>query len=228
MSDQDHVLPVSKGPDQPNGRWVTAKDTDCVSSLAYEAGLFWQTVWNHAANAELKRLRDDPNVLLPGDAVFIPDRRLKEESCNTDQKHTFRRIGEPSRVVVFLNVNDEPLANRDFEMEVDGHTTTGKTKPDGSVELFIPGNAKKGLLKVHDGDGEHEFKLALGKLDPIDSIVGVQQRLLNLGYDCGPADGVLGPRTESALRRFQGDNKLAVNGQADQPTRNRLVEKHRT
>ncbi len=40
----------------------------------------------------------------------------------------------------------------------------------------------------------------------------VQQALGDLGYRPGPPDGVLGPNTVSAVRRYQGDNGLLVDG----------------
>lgn len=42
----------------------------------------------------------------------------------------------------------------------------------------------------------------------------VQQRLKDLGYDPGPVDGIPGKQTEAAVRRFQQDNNLPVNGVA--------------
>ena len=41
----------------------------------------------------------------------------------------------------------------------------------------------------------------------------VQQLLADLGYDSGPADGVVGPRTRAAIRAFQADVGLPVDGQ---------------
>ena len=39
------------------------------------------------------------------------------------------------------------------------------------------------------------------------------QGLLNdAGYDAGRADGIFGARTDSAVREFQIDNRLAVDG----------------
>ena len=36
------------------------KAGDCVSSVAFERGFFWETVWNHPKNSELKAKRKDP------------------------------------------------------------------------------------------------------------------------------------------------------------------------
>ncbi|HWL95469.1 MAG TPA: peptidoglycan-binding protein [Phycisphaerae bacterium] len=225
---EEQTVPVPRGSSAQGGRWHEALPGECISSLAADHGHFVDTIWNHANNAELKRRRVDPNVLLPRDAVFIPDKRPKEESGPTDQHHKFKRRGEPSKVVVFLMLNDEPLANKEYELTIDGKASTGTTDANGRVAMFIPGNAKTGVIKVKDDDFVHEYNLALGKLDPISSISGIQQRLNNLGYDCGKADGIIGPRTIAALERFQAAKKLEVTGKPDQPTKNKLQELHKT
>ncbi|MEY2429487.1 MAG: hypothetical protein QOJ40_2372, partial [Verrucomicrobiota bacterium] len=42
------------------------KDGDCLSSIAFSKGFFWETLWNHGDNSALKSKRKDPNVLSPG------------------------------------------------------------------------------------------------------------------------------------------------------------------
>jgi len=46
----------------------------------------------------------------------------------------------------------------------------------------------------------------------------VQERLTTFGYDPGPADGLMGPKTRSALRAFQEKSGLPVTGEADTQT----------
>ena len=41
----------------------------------------------------------------------------------------------------------------------------------------------------------------------------IQTALNTRGYDAGPADGVAGPRTRAAIRAYQRDNGLTVDGQ---------------
>lgn len=49
------------------------------------------------------------------------------------------------------------------------------------------------------------------------------QRALNArGYDAGPPDGVLGPRSRSAIRTFQAASDLGASGTLDAPTLERL------
>ena len=51
---------------------------ECLSSIAYECGFFPDTIWNHPQNAELKRKRNNPNALMLGDIISVPDKRIKE------------------------------------------------------------------------------------------------------------------------------------------------------
>ncbi|MGH9344902.1 MAG: peptidoglycan-binding domain-containing protein [Terriglobia bacterium] len=51
-----------------------------------------------------------------------------------------------------------------------------------------------------------------------DVVRKTQQRLQVLGYEPGPADGVMGARTTAALKKFQTDHRLSVTGVLDQKT----------
>ena len=54
------------------------------------------------------------------------------------------------------------------------------------------------------------------------NIETVQHRLVELGYDVGGVDGLLGPKTRAALRSFQADRGLAVTGLPDGDTQRAL------
>jgi hypothetical protein len=57
-----------------------------------------------------------------------------------------------------------------------------------------------------------------------EDVRAVQQRLLDLGYwQVGVADGLFGPQTEVAVRLFQEENGLAVDGIVGPQTRARLL-----
>ena len=43
-------------------------------------------------------------------------------------------------------------------------------------------------------------------------VAGIQSKLSGLGYDPGPVDGAMGPRTTEAIRLYQKDNSLLTDG----------------
>jgi hypothetical protein len=101
---------------------------------------------------------------------------------------------------------------------------TGTTDGDGVLRVFIPPDASSGKLTI--GPDEQVYELDFGKLQPIDTIEGVQARLNNLGYPCGPANGEMNDETRTALERFQRRFLLEPTGEIDDATREKLVEVH--
>ncbi len=54
------------------------------------------------------------------------------------------------------------------------------------------------------------------------SLRQAQQALNDMGYDAGPADGAMGPRTANALREFQAERGIPVTGRLDATTQAEL------
>lgn len=54
------------------------------------------------------------------------------------------------------------------------------------------------------------------------TIFELQERLNELGYKVGTVDGVAGPRTVEALKKYQSDNKLTPSGTVDPETIRKL------
>ena len=83
---------------------------ECISSIAFDHGFFWETLWNDPDNAELKSTREYPNVLLEGDRVTIPELRLHNENGGTEEKHRFRKKGVPAKLILrFLQEPEDDL-----------------------------------------------------------------------------------------------------------------------
>ena len=200
---------------------------ECMESIAEKHGFFWETLWNHSENAELKDLRQDPNVLLPGDVVQIPEKTEKEEDCATGELHRFLRKGVPAVLRLRLLRGGAPRAGVPFVLEVDGQSYSGTTDDEGRLEHSIPPNAMEGKLIVGEGEEQEEYPLELGAVDPIDEMTGVQARLNNLGYACGEVDGTLNDTTREALEKFQSKHGLEVTGEADDQTRAKLQVEHK-
>lgn len=203
------------------------KQGDCMSSIARRTGHFWETLWNDPANSELQAARNDPNVLLMGDQVTVPQLRPKQEPGATEMRHRFVRRGEPSKLRMQVLRDNQPLANQPYELIIDKTITrTGTTDPEGKIETPIPGDAKRGELFVGEEPKRYRYTLALGAVQPSDSLDGVQQRLKNLGFYGGSVDGNMNDDTRVAVKAFQEKQGLPVTGEADDATRDKLKEEH--
>jgi hypothetical protein len=192
------------------------KQGDCISSIAFEHGFFADTIWNHSNNAELKKKREDPNVLMPGDIVFVPDKRLKEVSEPTNQVHKFKCKNTPEKLKLQLLKEDKPRANEEYELEVDDLKFSGKTDSQGRLEQSIPPNAKQGKLILQKG--EEIYQLMLGHLNPHDEITGVQGRLRHLGFYFGSIDGKTSAEFEHAIQAFQISQDMEPDGELNAAT----------
>src|SRR3954471_8350258 len=93
---------------------------ESTNSLAKENGFFWKTIWDHPENAQLKSLRKDPNVLFADDDIFIPDLQTKHYDKPTEQRHRFRRKGEPCKLKLQLLKNGKPRANEAYVLNIEG------------------------------------------------------------------------------------------------------------
>jgi membrane-bound lytic murein transglycosylase B len=55
-----------------------------------------------------------------------------------------------------------------------------------------------------------------------DDVIALQERLNERGFDAGPADGIPGPRTRAAIRRFQKEQGMIADGFASREVLDRL------
>ena len=197
------------------------KQGECISSIAFEQGFFPDTIWDHPGNAELKKNRKDPNVLMLDDIVFVPDKQLKEVSKPTNAVHKFRCKNTPKILSIqFMNF-DTPLANLGYKIEIDGKKIEGTTNSAGWLKQAIPPNAKLAKLVLNNGS---IFELKLGELDPVDEVTGVQGRLHSLGFYNGSLNGQMDDETKSALRGFQHSHDLEETGENDDQTKELLIK----
>ncbi len=198
------------------------KQGDCIFSISFANGFFADTIWEHPNNAELKKERKDPNVLMPGDVVFVPDKRLKEVSEPTNQVHKFKCKNTPKMFRIQIVRLGIPVKDMEYKIDIDGVEKEDKTDGQGWIKpaAILP-NAKVAKLELADGS-KYEFNL--GHLDPIDEVTGIQGRLYGLSYYDGAINGQFDDKTKEALKIFQRSNKLEVTGEADEKTKNLLIE----
>lgn len=216
--------------DEPTGRSdYVVRPGDGMSAIAEAHGFFWQTLWDLPANASLKAARDNPEVLIAGDRLTIPDPRIKSVSRAIDQRHVFRRRGVPVRVVFTVaDAVDGPFANVRYTLAVGRNRYEGRTDGEGRLQQWVVPSAQHGELVVWPERPPFpetlRWRLKLGHLPPIGTVTGVQGRLNNLGFACGAQDGEIGPSVRAALVAFQRRYDLPESGEIDEATRVKLAE----
>jgi len=208
------------------GEYVVSEG-ECISSIAKETGHFWKTLWSEPRNAELREARQDPNVLLPGDRVTIPEVRPKEEPGETEARHRFVRRGEPAGLRMRIRGERGPRANQPFSLEVDGEPyAEGVTDANGVVATPLPPGARRGRLTVGEPPDRIRMRLHFGHLSPLNAPTGVAERLRNLGFLCGRPAEATPEQVRAALQTFQSRHGLPPSGELDAATRRELRREH--
>lgn len=187
---------------------------ECLSRIARDFGFSdYRIIYDHSENAEFKRRRPNPNLIFPGDRIYIPEREAKEVELSTDAVHHLE-IEIPKRrlQVRVLDMLGEPLRDTPYTLDLGADRLEDRTDADGVLEAMIPLSTEDAMLSI---DGM-SWALRVGHLNPVDDVdddvSGLQARLRNLGYDPGPLDGRLGKRTRAAIRAFQAARGLEVDG----------------
>jgi N-acetylmuramoyl-L-alanine amidase len=202
-------------------RDYTVRGGDCIASIAWAHGHDWRTIWEHSRNGSLREQRKNPNVLLGGDRVFVPERQLGTVSVRTGQKGSFELCGEPPMLRLAL---DEP--DRAWTIEYDdGTTETGTTNGSGLLEARLPLRARRATLRVETDAGPRVLVVGLGHLDPVSEVGAIQQRLRNLGFGC-EVTGELDEATRRVLAEFQERQGLDASGELDGATSDELARVH--
>jgi len=205
---------------------------ECLSSIAKKYGfVHWRTIYYHPENAEFRRKRPNPNLVYPGDCIFIPDKETKKTDRPTERRHIFELKGRKTLVRIRLEDGDrQPFTGKKFALAIGINKWEGATDGNGLIEQEVPADAEAGELTVwlNDSDASwgYTWELKIGHLDPPGEITGVQARLLNLGFYYGPVDGEWSQESQAALQAFQGKLGLEPTGAIDDATRKKLREFH--
>jgi peptidoglycan hydrolase-like protein with peptidoglycan-binding domain len=76
------------------------------------------------------------------------------------------------------------------------------------------------IIVCGENDGTRPVRRSAPTRQPL--VREAQRALRDLGYDPGPIDGVFGPRTRTALAKYQTSERLPVTGDLDAVTLERL------
>jgi hypothetical protein len=195
--------------------------------------LDWNTVYQHPKNAELRSRRRNPNVLLPGDKIYIPDIQSKRTACSTGRTHVFQLVGRHCVGIVLKDASGKPYANVKYTVTIGAAVRGGTTDEGGMLYEYVPKATEAAELKLPDlGLG---WTLKIGYLDPLHDqeqdapiITGVKARLRNLGFYAGEVDSNLDEDAKEAVKRFQRSalKREEPEGDLDAETRNALQQEH--
>src|SRR5215831_7706893 len=122
------------------GGYHIVKQGEHIPGLAFRFGfLDYRAIWDHPENAALKDERQNPNVLYPGDRVFIPDKNIRVADAATDRRHIYVLLHtEPLRLRIRIeNAYLGPVANTDCELRGEADPLPGSTDESGRVEFEI-------------------------------------------------------------------------------------------
>lgn len=209
----------------------TVQPGECFASIAARYGFDdYSVVYNHPANAKLKRIRPNPNVLFPGDVVAIPEPKPRELSLNTGRVHPVKvRLPKKELRVVIKNDRDEALASTPYSLQVDGRGTPeeGTTDGNGLLKHPVPAGTQSVVVQI----AELSLRMRLGWLAPLretqdHGVRGAQARLCNLGYNVGSIDGKLSRGTRTAIAMFQHDHEQPVDGELSPELIDQLLKEH--
>lgn len=209
------------------GTLHSVQQGESTTSLAFENGLFWKTIWFHPRNNQLRKLRSHPNILYPGDEIFIPAIEPKLVSRATGKTHRFVRVGVPEKLNIrFVDLDGQPYAGAPFQLTIDGKHTLGKLDGTGWLRVPVPPNARRGRVEIGQSGELASCDLDLGELDPITELSGVQARLRNLGFLNGTIDGQMSDEFRQAIREFREKTGLPEGEEIDDDFRKKLQETH--
>ena len=208
------------------------KPGDHLARIAAEHGFSsYMSLWTAGENAELRKQRKSPNILFAGDVVVIPDTTLTQKDAATEKRHRFVKIEH--RLTLRIDVEDAfraPVKNAAYEFFAEGATAESReTDGNGRVELDIPKSTERTKLVIRNaetGFSDVVLDVIVGGLDPIDTIEGQSQRLVNLGYLTKLAADRDAPELLSAVQEFQCDHSLTIDGRCGPATQGKLEKVH--
>jgi hypothetical protein len=202
---------------------------DYLTRLGYLRGFAPADVWDHPSNADLKALRKNMDILLPGDVLYIPEDPSPPSSLAVGSGNRFMARVPTVTVALTLRAEDKPLAGEPYELRGLGDPVSGNLDGDGKISIDVPVNV--GELHIFLPQRNELYPVRVGFLDPATERSGAWGRLSNLGYfGYLGAESVTDDAYRRALMAFQKDHAddcgLTATGELDADTSRALVTVH--
>ena len=204
---------------------------ETLTIIALESGIPAKDIWEHDKNTDLRTARPDPDVLAPGDVIFIPEDKRPELSFSPGTANKYKA----ELPAVQLNMKVAAHAGEAFVIRTpSGKAIEGTVGEDGSLQAAIGPLARH--VRLSFPQSAVEWEVAVGHLDPATLPSGARARLMNLGYMLSieelfgievaeAMDATTRPLSD-AIEAFQCDQGLPETGVLDQATADALVKQH--
>jgi hypothetical protein len=151
---------------------------DYLLSLAYRFSFDADAVWNDPKNADVKQARKDPNMLCPGDILYIPETKPTKYALAVGATNSF--VANPTLVPVTVTFADAAFASQACTIQELTNLGALATDAAGALTCSVPVTLEAATIHFTKLDMTHVLKI--GHLDPPDTLFGVYQRLQNLGF----------------------------------------------
>ncbi|WP_437729816.1 peptidoglycan-binding domain-containing protein [Sorangium sp. So ce1335] len=212
-------------------RPYVVRQGDYLTQLAHRRGFSAERVWEHPSNEALRRKRPSPEILQPGDVLYLPDAPETEGSLplTTGGQNRFTaRVPTVEIKLILKRADGTPVADEPFRVTGTGPEPFESTTDGAGLALFpVPAHLEEVSVSL-DGVGLR-YRVRIGHMDPADEPSGIIKRLAHLGYlptlevgEAGPSSGEL----TDAVAAFQEAHGLAVTGTLDDATRDAIVQAH--
>jgi hypothetical protein len=207
------------------------KQGEYLSGLARQYGFSsYRTLWFHPENAELRKKRQNPNILFPGDSLFIPEIENKRTDGVTEKCHVFQKSGDRLKLRLMLkDIYNGPLADARCELRLGNDGLPGQSHSNGRLDQEIPITCETASLLLggkKDPLENRVTEIKIGHLDPVEEMSGQAARLQNLGYYRTSVEEIDKMEFRYAVEEFQCDHGLVVDGKCGPQTQARLKSEH--
>lgn len=128
------------------------REGEFLVQLATRYGFDPNAVWQHPKNAPLVAKRTDPNILAPGDVLFIPQSGPGEPEVVMGQVNRYRVTIPTTQLRWKLQGQSQRLANAHFLVMGAYRPIEGTTTGEGLVDVHVPVTARRLTLVFPDHD----------------------------------------------------------------------------
>ena len=187
-----------------------AQRSETLQTIAEKYGFRqWQRIFEHPKNAELRRRRPNPEVLAPGDVVFVPTPQPKIDSARVNEKTVFVLASVRRELVLALSDADgNILSGTPYRLSIGGSDQKGFVDSRGLIRHDVDVDVREATLLLEFDDALTEIVLEIGALDPIETQEGVRARLYNLGYVHTARGLETAPQLQEAMALFRDCSQL--------------------